>query len=186
MDNESNALRRNLGENLMQLREKRGLTQALLARHATVPRSTIAHMESGDGNPSLTNLAKIASALRISLEELVRAPGVDVRLTRAKDVVVSERAHGAVCVAELLGENVPGLQMERMEFRPKGFLRGTPHVDGTKEYLTCVAGTIRVTVAGHDWTLSPGDVLAFPGSRPHAYHNPGRVRAVGISVVALV
>jgi len=134
----------------------------------------------------LSTLLKIASALRVSLEELVRASGADVRLTRAKNVAASERAHGAVRVAELLGESIPGLQMERMEIRPKGFLRGIPHVDGTKEYLTCVAGEIRVTVAGKDWTITPGDVLAFPGSRPHAYHNPGRVRAVGISVVALV
>jgi hypothetical protein len=40
-------------------------------------------------------------------------------------------------------------------------------------------------VAGEGYRVCAGDVLAFPGDRPHGYHNPGRVRAVALSVVAL-
>lgn len=39
---------------------------------------------------------------------------------------------------------------------------------------------------GRDYDLAPGDLLAFPGDQPHAYHNPGKVRCAAISVVALV
>ena len=73
-----------------------------------------------------------------------------------------------------------------MEVLPGGFMRGVPHIRGTKEYLTCLCGAIRVTTGGQDHDLGAGDLLAFPGDQPHSYHNPGRVRCVSISVVALV
>ncbi len=72
-----------------------------------------------------------------------------------------------------------------MELLPKGFMRGVPHVRGAKEYLTCVEGHVRLSVAGSRYDLGPGDVLAFPGDQAHAYHNPGRTTAVALSVVAL-
>jgi DNA-binding XRE family transcriptional regulator len=42
-----------LARNLVSLRHTRSLTQDALAKAAAVPRSTIANLESGDGNPSL-------------------------------------------------------------------------------------------------------------------------------------
>jgi hypothetical protein len=33
--------------------------------------------------------------------------------------------------------------------------------------------------------LEEGDVIAFSGDQPHAYHNAGDSKAVGFSVVAL-
>ena len=47
-----------LARNLTGLRHARGLTQEALARGAALPRSTIANLESGAGNPSLANLAR--------------------------------------------------------------------------------------------------------------------------------
>ena len=47
---------RHLARNLAALRQVRSLTQQALAKAAGVPRSTIANLESGDGNPSLAVL----------------------------------------------------------------------------------------------------------------------------------
>ncbi len=55
-----------LSRNLISLRHVRGLTQEALAKTAEVPRSTIANLESGTGNPSLTVLLKVAGALGAS------------------------------------------------------------------------------------------------------------------------
>lgn len=175
-----------LAANLAGLRKERRLTQARLAEHARMPRSTIAQLESGAGNPSLKNLAGLAASLRVSIEELLARPRADCQLTRAADLPRSERGHGSALLTRLLPESLPGLQMERLELRPGGFMRGVPHIRGTKEYLTCVSGTVRLSVAGRDYGLGPGDLLAFPGDQPHSYHNPGRGTAVAISVVALL
>lgn len=175
-----------LAANVGQLRKDRGLTQARLAGHAGVPRSTVANLESGAGNPSLKNLAALAGALQVSIEELLARPRGRCELVRAKDLPRSERGHGAVSLYRLLPDALKGLQMERMEILPGGFMRGVPHIRGTKEYLTCLSGAMRVTTGGADYDLAPGDLLAFPGDQPHAYHNPGKVRCAAISVVALV
>jgi transcriptional regulator with XRE-family HTH domain len=54
-----------LARNLAGLRHARQLTQDALARAAAVPRSTIANLESGAGNPSLVVLVKVAHALGV-------------------------------------------------------------------------------------------------------------------------
>lgn len=174
-----------LAANLAQLRKERRMTQARLAEHSGIPRSTIAQLESGAGNPSLKNLAGLAASFQVSIEELLARPRTDCELIRAKDLSRSERGHGSVRLYPLLPETQPGLQMEKMEILPGGYMRGVPHVRGTKEYLTCLEGKVRLTVAGQDYELGPGDLLSFPGDQPHGYHNPGRTTAVSISVVAL-
>ncbi|MHB8813093.1 MAG: helix-turn-helix transcriptional regulator, partial [Steroidobacteraceae bacterium] len=45
-----------LSRNLLALRHARSLTQESLAKASALPRSTIANLESGSGNPSLTVL----------------------------------------------------------------------------------------------------------------------------------
>lgn len=77
------------------------------------------------------------------------------------------------------------MEIDRIEIERGGKLGGIPHTAGTKEYLTCVKGVIRVSVLGSQHQLEEGDVLAFPGDQPHAYHNAGDSKAMGFSVVAL-
>ena len=60
-----------LARNLVSLRHTRGLTQDMLAREAGVPRSTIANLESGEGNPSLAVLVKVGLALAVPIDELL-------------------------------------------------------------------------------------------------------------------
>jgi len=61
----------NLAANMRQLREARGLTQAQMARRATLPRPTWSDLESGSANPTLAVLVKVATALSVSLEEFL-------------------------------------------------------------------------------------------------------------------
>src|SRR5690348_17033211 len=68
-----------LARNLVSLRHTRGLTQDGLARNAGVPRSTIANLESGEGNPSLSVLVKVAQALGVPIDELLASPRAMVR-----------------------------------------------------------------------------------------------------------
>ena len=65
---------KNLGLSLEYLRKARGLTQAQLARISGIPRTTLSHMESGEGNPSLKTLSKLALVLGVAYEELIMRP----------------------------------------------------------------------------------------------------------------
>jgi transcriptional regulator with XRE-family HTH domain len=185
MANPLDAISSHLARNIASLRAKRSLTQNGLARLSGVPRSTVTHLESGQGNPSIHNLARIAAGLQVSVEELLATPRGSCQLIKAGDVPFKRRSQGEVFVFKLLPDPIPGMEIDRMELGPGERMGGIPHVAATKEYLTCVQGEITVYVAGQKLRVETGDVLAFPGDQPHSYHNTGTRKAVGISVVAL-
>jgi XRE family transcriptional regulator, regulator of sulfur utilization len=176
---------RNLARNLAALRHARALTQDALAKSAGVPRSTIANLESGDGNPSLAVLIKVASALGVPLDELLASPRAKVRKWESADVPTHSRGMG-LTIRQLVPEPVPDGILETMTFAPSSSMRGTPHLPGTREYFTCLEGRVTIFVAGDRNDLAAGDVLAFPGNLPHSYRNEDARRgATGVSIVIL-
>ncbi|MCA6431126.1 MAG: helix-turn-helix transcriptional regulator [Cytophagales bacterium] len=62
------------GKRLKALREKSGLSQADLAKHAGVEKSAIGRWETTDMMPSEANLAKLATALGLSVKDLRHPP----------------------------------------------------------------------------------------------------------------
>ena len=63
----------NISKNIKKLRESRGLSQEKLARLADVANNTIIKIESGkNDNPTLDTLKKIANALEISVDDLIK------------------------------------------------------------------------------------------------------------------
>ncbi len=172
----------NLGRNIQQLREGRGLSQQQIARIAGMPRATWANLESGASNPTLSVLVKVAQALQVRLEELIEPPHRSGRLYKA--ATLPSRKRGEVTVRRLLPESIAGLEIDRMEFPPGATLSGIPHTPGTREYLTCEQGQVELSAAGATWTLAPGDVVVFRGDQKHGYRNPGARPAVAYSVVA--
>jgi len=56
---------------LRTIRELRQLTQAELAGKATMPSTSISHLESGSRKPSFDNLRRLATALEVSTDYLL-------------------------------------------------------------------------------------------------------------------
>jgi transcriptional regulator with XRE-family HTH domain len=172
-----------LARNLVSLRHVRGLTQDGLAKAAAVPRSTVANLESGAGNPSLAVLVKVAGALAVPIDELLASPRALVRRWPAADVAARTKGRG-VSIRALVPEPVPDETMEVMDFAPAAVMGGTPHLPGTREFFTCLDGRVTLMVAGDRYELGPGDVLAFPGNLAHSYQNADPLAgARGVSVV---
>jgi XRE family transcriptional regulator, regulator of sulfur utilization len=172
-----------LARNLISLRHTRNLTQAGLAKAAAVPRSTVANLESGAGNPSLAVLVKVANALGVPIDELLASPRALVRRWRAAELALRHKGRG-VTVRALVPEPVPDETMEVMDFAPGAMMGGTPHLPGTREFFTCLDGRVNLIVAGERFELATGDVLAFPGNLAHAYQNADALLpARGVSVV---
>lgn len=185
MDPELTRLAEHLANNLRFIRQRRGITQGQLAKVCEVPRSTIANLEAGGSNPTLSVLTRLSRALHISLEELLSPPRVRCQLFPQGSLPIRQRARGKVRVHKLLPHAIPGMEIDRFELDPGARLVGVPHRIGTHEYLCCERGTIRLVVEGEQFELSPGDVATFPGDQAHSYHNPGRDLAVAFSVVTL-
>ena len=62
-----------LSKNLKRFREKKGLSQDRLAKLADVANNTIIKIEQGENiNPTLDTLKKVAKALEISVDDLIK------------------------------------------------------------------------------------------------------------------
>ena len=180
----SDELAGRLADNLRQLRQTRGKTQQQMAKLAGVPRATWANLESGGANPTLSVLHAAATALQVSLEELLAPPRATGRHYPKASLPVKTR--GKVRIHKLLPDPVPGMEIDRFEMPPKARITGIPHTPGTREYLTCERGRIRLVASGESFELDAGDVVAFRGDQRHSYANVGADTAIAFSVVMLV
>jgi len=64
-------LKKKIGQRIVELRSQRGWSQSDLARACHKDRQAIEKLENGRVNPTLYSLLEIATALEVSLKELV-------------------------------------------------------------------------------------------------------------------
>ena len=175
-----------LALNVRQLRSARQLSQAQLANLAGIPRPTLAHLESGSANPTLSVMMRLASALQVLIEELVAPPQSSIKHFKADEL--PQRQRGSVSVRKLLPEPLRGLDVERIQIPVGANLVGIPHMRGSRKYLVCERGTVAATVGGEAFQVSEGDLIVFRADQRHSYLNTGAVEAVlfGIATIAPV
>ena len=65
-------VKRSVGENIRKAREAKGLLQRELAKNAGVPVRTIGRIERGEVDARLSTLARIADAMGLELEKLLK------------------------------------------------------------------------------------------------------------------
>ncbi|MEQ1565836.1 MAG: XRE family transcriptional regulator [Myxococcota bacterium] len=172
-----------LARNLRALRDAQSLTQVRLAAKAGIPRATLAHLETGAGNPTLGVVVRIAAALGVTIEELIGPPRHTGRVYRAHEL--GSRSRGGATITRLLPDPLPGLELERLEIPAGGAIKGVPHSPGTREYLFCERGRVELVASGDTYALDPGDAVVFRGDQRHSYRNPADEVAVAFSVVWL-
>jgi transcriptional regulator with XRE-family HTH domain len=61
-----------LGENMKKIRLAKGMTQGDICRKLEVDRAYISNVESGNKNPTLSTITKLAKALGVSVDELLK------------------------------------------------------------------------------------------------------------------
>jgi len=61
-----------LGQNLKKLRSKKGISQGGIARTLKVHKSYISNIENGKSNPTLKTITKLARAIGVSTDELLK------------------------------------------------------------------------------------------------------------------
>lgn len=61
-----------LGKNLKRIRTKKGMSQGDIVRKLSVGRGFISNIENGKANPTLATIAKLAKALGVPMEELIK------------------------------------------------------------------------------------------------------------------
>jgi transcriptional regulator with XRE-family HTH domain len=185
MDNYLEENKQNLAKNLIELRKIRNLSQARLAEASGVPRSTLANLESGSANPSLSLLITLAQCLKINLDELLAKPRYETQVIKADHLKREVLNKQKIQSIHLLIDPIPGLNVDRMDFPPQSTYRGTAHLKGTKEYFYLLLGKMTLIISGKKYSLSKGDLVIFDGDQNHSYCNLSERPASGLAIVCI-
>jgi transcriptional regulator with XRE-family HTH domain len=63
-----------IGRNIRRLRRRSGYSQAQLAKGARISQAWVCRLETGDENPTLASVTRIARALDVEVAELLAKP----------------------------------------------------------------------------------------------------------------
>ena len=123
-----------IGTRLRKLRYNMDLTQEKLGEKADLHYSYIGQVERGDKTPSLKALMKIADALNISLEELIREENINSQqLTNIKlkniNKLLEDRDPEELDLIYVIIENV--INLIDKDFAEKEYHSEMPDSDGT-------------------------------------------------------
>jgi transcriptional regulator with XRE-family HTH domain len=166
-------LGRRVAENLRQRRKARGMSLDDLARASGVSRAALSQIETCKSNATLGVLWKIAVGLGIPIAELIGAPRTGVALLRREDSQLLRSADGKFESRPLTPAGAsPLVELYELRLAARSTHRSDAHSPGTHEVLVVLSGVCRMRVGDEVYDLGPGDSIAFPADRPHAYENP--------------
>jgi transcriptional regulator with XRE-family HTH domain len=168
-----------LSDRVRVLRNRRGWSLKRMSELCGVSRSMLSEIERGQANPTVAVALEIATALGLTLDELVAPhPRSTLDVVRADDPHYVYRSDPA-CRIRTLSPLIPELRLEFYEItlQPDGELRSSPHFTGTREHLTVQRGRVRVEAGDDTVDLRKGDSVTYPADIPHAIVNAGRATA---------
>jgi transcriptional regulator with XRE-family HTH domain len=159
------------GRNIRRLRTAAGLSLADLAAAADVSKTTLHGIEQGEGNPTLSTLWALATALGVSLGELLEPPAPTVAVVRADE---GPRADGDAVHARLLHRialrgtvEVYAIEVDAVQQASQA------HLPGVAECMVVTGGAIRAGPADAPVDLAEGDSVHFGAASPHLYRGLG-------------
>jgi transcriptional regulator with XRE-family HTH domain len=158
-------------------RAQRRWTLNELAARSGVSRRLIVQIEHADANPSLSTLLKLATALGVTLTELIARLPADRRVALAPGrdaMTLWSTASGSA--ARRLVSHGP-LELWAWTLQPGDRRAGHPHRPEALELLTVHTGTIRLEVDDVHVNVTAGDSAWCDGAHPRAYDNPGTATA---------
>jgi XRE family transcriptional regulator, regulator of sulfur utilization len=172
-----------VGTRIRSVRSARKLTQKKLADLAGIPRATLATVERDDANPSLAVVFKIASALGMTIDQLVESSRRNILHIPAASmphVQSGDSAYRATTVSPVGLFHVVQLVFE---LDAGGTLEGKPHHPGSEEYLHVIRGEIELSLGGEEVLVKQGDTACFNGNIRHVYSNLGSEMSMGVVTI---
>jgi transcriptional regulator with XRE-family HTH domain len=170
----SDTLAASLAIALQAARQARGLSVSALAEHSGVSRAMIAKVERGDAQPTAVLLARLASAIGMTMSELVaRAEDGGGRLVRAADQPVwTDPASGyrRRAVSPASGRPLELVEIElpagaRVEFAADAYAL-------VHQQIWILEGHLRLHEGDTVHELDTGDCLQLGPPAPRVYVNP--------------
>lgn len=163
-----------IGSVLHGIRQAQGLSLDNVAASSGVSKSMLSQIERDLTNPTFATLWRLASALGVAIEDLVRGTnrerGIEIV---APHSVPSLWSADNKCLVRILSpmELTGQYEWYEMRFAPHGELVSEPHETGTIEHVVVAEGRIGVESAGERRELSRGATAQYRADQPHALRN---------------
>ncbi len=143
------SLSNQLGQAVLKLRKGYGLSLADLSQHSGVAKSIISQIERNETNPTLTTIWRLAHALDVSIESMLRGaeegPFIEHLGRGTTPIFVSD---DGLCRLAVIGwlKTVDWLQWYDFQADPGGVLESAAHLRGSVECLSVLEGELEVEV----------------------------------------
>jgi transcriptional regulator with XRE-family HTH domain len=178
-------LQERLAANVRRLRIARQLSLSQLARATGTSKGTLSGIENGRANPTVDTLAALASALAVSVTELLdEQPLGEIHVLRAAEAGFRRRNGLDLRPLEelALGRNV---EVAELALSARQLREVPPKAAGARTSAYVLAGSLIAGPVERSTELGTGDYISFPADVPHVYA-AGRqtARAVLVTHVA--
>jgi transcriptional regulator with XRE-family HTH domain len=164
-----------IGERIREVRQARNMTLQVLAESTKLSVSMLSLVERGRASPSIGSLIVIASALGVTMSDLIASePESD------EDLVVRASQHHVVetpmhVVRRLIREDrTRGLSIAINEYEPNTGNSDAALSHAGFEYGFVLEGVLTVEVDKTPYILKSGDLISYNSRRPHKIWNYGR------------
>jgi transcriptional regulator with XRE-family HTH domain len=149
---------------LRELRRERGLTLEDVANRAQIDVSTLSRLESGKRRLALDHLPRLATALSVTTDELLRPPQ-----TEDPRVKGSSHTHHDITYWPLTRHGPAGglhafkIRISARRNKPPAEL---PVHEG-RDWMYVLSGQLRLILGDQDFTVKPGEAVEFSTWTPH-------------------
>lgn len=176
MENEDAILERSIGERIKTLRSRNALTLDQLASASGVSRAMISRIERGEASPTASLLARICSALGLSLSGFFAQDedAVSPLVRRDQQQLWKDPDTGYVRRAISPPRVGSDVDIVEVEFPAAARVSFPPHAasSGMTQYVWLFEGALEMTTGGETHRLAPGDCLFMPVGDGHTFYNP--------------
>jgi transcriptional regulator with XRE-family HTH domain len=169
----------NLGLRIKELRMKRGLSQAELAKLVGVTPSTVSQVEANIIYPSLPALLKMAEVLAVNISSLFeQAVELEKRIifpaAEAVSVGFPDLPKGSVDGSLLTPPDFQAkMEPYIIEIEPKADLPAHFFIHKGEEMGYLLSGKLRMSLHKATYTVRAGDVIYLTSEMPSEWKNPG-------------
>ncbi|MGA7908354.1 MAG: cupin domain-containing protein [Candidatus Sulfotelmatobacter sp.] len=160
-----------IGVHLRQLRAKRGLSLAHVARAVGISVGFLSALERSQMSGSVGTLRKLARFYRTNILDFFDASEASRRQVRPGERKVLEAGPGVRM--ELLAWGNTVMEPHLFRVAPESG-SGDPYTHEGEEFLYVLRGELAITLHDDEYRLKPGDSFYFESATPHRWKNPGQ------------
>jgi len=160
-----------IGSHLRQLRAKRKLSLAQVARAAGISVGFLSALERSQMSGSVGTLRKLARFYKTNILDFFDATGPSSRQVHPAQRKVLEAGPGVRM--ELLAWGNTVMEPHLFRVAPEAG-SGDSYTHEGEEFLYVLRGELRITLEQEEYRLKTGDSFYFESATPHHWKNPGR------------